>query len=545
VTGRRSCLVVAALFAMALLSPAAAEATFPGQNGKIAFVTSRDGGDYDIYAMSADGSAETPLTSNTEHDITPAWSPDGTKIAFATDRDAGNYEIYVMNADGSGQTRLTNSAPAEGDPAWSPDGTKIAFARSGDIHVMNADGTNQTPLITSPTGSYSSPDWSPDGSRIAFIRFLAGDLPLTQIYVANADGSGQTSLTPWNPDDPDFRGENRDPTWSPNGYRIAFAHDTCEGGCDDKPAFAVYFVSPSAPGSYTYSSGGGREPAWSPDGTLIAFDWCHFTPFGECDGVDVGTLSLTGGPQMTLTDDRRSVSPAWQPIPINSYPRPKGATPMYASLVPAFVACTAPNRTHGPPLAFDSCGSTTTPQSLPANSPHISIGSPDHNGATANSVGFTRLDVKVGDPATPADEADVYLALRATDVRCIHTSPVPTCGALNTADGPDYTGELEGQLDLRLTDKDNTPHPGGPGAGTVQDFGLSLAVPCVETSENFIGGTCAITTSADGLVPGMVKEGKRAIWQLGPVRVLDGGADGDADTAADNTLFMKQGIFVP
>ena len=38
-----------------------------------------------------------------------------------------------------------------------------------------------------------------------------------------------------------------------------------------------------------------------------------------------------------------------------THPRPKGATPLYASLVPAYNACGTPNRTHGPPLAFPSC----------------------------------------------------------------------------------------------------------------------------------------------------------------------------------------------
>ena len=43
----------------------------------------------------------------------------------------------------------------------------------------------------------------------------------------------------------------------------------------------------------------------------------------------------------------------------------------------------------------------------------------------------------------------------------------------------------------------------------------------------------------------IAREDKRAVWQLGKVQVYDGGADGDADTAGDNTLFMEQGLFVP
>ena len=80
-------------------------------NGKIAFVSQRDGND-EIYTMNADGSNVQRLTSDPigspNSDLSPTWSPDGTRIAFVSNRD-GNYEIYVMNADGSNQQRLTSS----------------------------------------------------------------------------------------------------------------------------------------------------------------------------------------------------------------------------------------------------------------------------------------------------------------------------------------------------------------------------------------------------------------------------------------------------
>jgi len=48
------------------------------------------------------------------------------KIAFVSNRD-GNNEIYVMAADGSGQINLTNdSATSDVDPAWSPDVRRAA-----------------------------------------------------------------------------------------------------------------------------------------------------------------------------------------------------------------------------------------------------------------------------------------------------------------------------------------------------------------------------------------------------------------------------------
>ena len=109
----------------------------------------------------------------------------------------------------------------------------------------------------------------------------------------------------------------------------------------------------------------------------------------------------------------------------------------------------------------------------------------------------------------------------------------------------DYTGELRAQTSLRITDKLNTPHPGGPGAGTVSDFSFGFTIPCAATPDPNEGGSCTLTTTADALFPGAIAEGRRAIWQLGAVEVYDGGADDDGDTAADNTLFMKQGVFVP
>ena len=80
VTAVRRALVVAALCVLA--AAPAADAAFPGQNGKIAFATDRDGNGQ-IYTMNADGSAQTNVTNNdAADDLAPAWSPDGTKIAF-------------------------------------------------------------------------------------------------------------------------------------------------------------------------------------------------------------------------------------------------------------------------------------------------------------------------------------------------------------------------------------------------------------------------------------------------------------------------------
>jgi phospholipase C len=223
--------------------------------------------------------------------------------------------------------------------------------------------------------------------------------------------------------------------------------------------------------------------------------------------------------------------PASNP-PGTGYPRPKGATPSRVSLVPAFQACTAPNTTHGAPLSFGSC-------SPPAqSSPNLTVGTPDSNGAAANATGFVRLVTKMNPAPTPND---VLIDVNTTDVRC-QSGVSTTCGSINDAGGPDYTGELQATAQLRITDELNGQSP--PNAATVSDTSFPVTVPCSMTVNLQTGSTCSVSTSANTIVPGSVQTGQRAIWQLGQVQLYDGGSSGTAG-ASDAKLFEDQGVFVP
>lgn len=161
---------------------------------KVAFISDRDGDEFDIYMLDIDAGGEiTRLTDHIDRDSSPAWSPDGSQIVFRRRTD-GNSDIFVMNADGSDVRQLTNDPAFDGDPIWSPDGTEILFAsdRDGDfdIWVMNADGSNQVALTDHPaTDEY--PTWSRDGEYIAFQSNRHG---ATQIWVMRWDGSDQSLL---------------------------------------------------------------------------------------------------------------------------------------------------------------------------------------------------------------------------------------------------------------------------------------------------------------------------------------------------------------
>ena len=499
-------LALALVLLVCLALPSMAGAAFPGRNGKIAFAFGVI--DTDIYTVNPDGTGATRLTSGQGYDHRPAWSPDGTKIAFERWSYEVPGEIYVMNADGTGVTNVTNSDPAwEEDPSWSPDGSKLAFTEGRDIYTINVDGTSRI-RVTTDTGEDSEPAWSPDGGKIAFV---SGRDTGFDIYTINPDGTGETRLTNSSP--------SSEPNWSPDGTRVALR------GVDNE----IFSINRDGTGRtrLTTNTAVDLGPAWSPDGSRIAFssqrdgdgDIYTMNP----DGTQVRRVTTTGSQPPDYWPSSR---PDWQPIPYTGYARPKGATPFRASLVVAYRKCTAPNEQHGPSLAFGSCAPPVQ------ESNWLTTGTSDTNGQATQFVGSLRLDTVVGDPATPADEADVATAMTITDVR-------------NKTDMTDYAGGVQANAVLRMTDQYNSAAlGGGADVATVVDIPFPVDATCAATANPAIGSTCSVSSSFEAIVPGAVKEQRRAIWQLGAIEVSDGGSDGNP-ASVPNTVFARQGLFVP
>ena len=217
------------------------------------------------------------------------------------------------------------------------------------------------------------------------------------------------------------------------------------------------------------------------------------------------------------------------------HPRPKSASPIKTSLVPAYNQCGAPNRTHGPPLAFASCNPPAQ------TSAQATVGTPDAFGGGANSTGFLRLKQIMCQSNCPTEDTDILVDIAVSDVRCIPTGP--RCGGANNAGPPDYSGELRFSFIFRITDHYNGSS--GTEAATVQDFAREFAWVCVQSGSGTTGSTCNLSTSLEAIQPAAVPDGKRGVWELNAVRIFDGGADGDGDTAGDNTVFMRPGVFIP
>jgi hypothetical protein len=454
-------------------------------------------------------------------------SADGSRVFFETqeqltsaDTDS-SLDVYQRS---SGATTLLSTGPAGGNGAkdaflggFSKDGTRVWFETEESMVTGDTDGrrdvyersSGATALVsTGPTGGSGAFDanfegGSDDGSRVwigTFEQLAPTDTDTVfDVYERAGGTTTQVSLGPAGGNgslDAYFDRASAD------GSRVFFETNESLVGSDTDAYRDVY------------QRYGGTTALVSPGAT-------SYTNLVGLNDNGTRVFLLTG--DQLAASDTDTQGDIYVSLDTGVYARPKGASPLLVPLVIAYQDCTSANTVHGAPLSYPSCKPPLQ------TSDWLTVGTPDANGVGVKSVGEVLVKAVVGDTSTVADEADAKLTLSITDVR-------------NKSGLGDYAGELDVRLDLRVTDRLNGASPVDP--GTIADFPFDYTGVCTATADTTIGSTCSANTTADALVPGVVTEGKRTIWQVGTVQVFDGGSDGDAGTAP-NTLFERQGVFVP
>jgi hypothetical protein len=226
------------------------------------------------------------------------------------------------------------------------------------------------------------------------------------------------------------------------------------------------------------------------------------------------------------------------PVASGTHTRPQAGAQFRVPLTISYKECTSPNRVHGGPLASPSCNPAVQ------SSNFLTVGTLDANGADANSVGFVHLKVV---PRTCCPPQDVAVSTSISDVRCKPATNAAVCNSANATGGPDYTGELESNATIRITDHVNGPvgGTGGTDSATVRDLPFPLGYHCTNTPDASIGGFCTVNTSVLAMFAEMSRP-PRAVVEISQIQVFDGGADGSVSTEPqDNTRFAVQGLFVP
>jgi hypothetical protein len=218
--------------------------------------------------------------------------------------------------------------------------------------------------------------------------------------------------------------------------------------------------------------------------------------------------------------------------------RPKGATPIYDSLVISYKQCSsaAGGAFHAPPFSVASCNPPGP------TSPFLTAGEPTSNARPANFIGSSQLKVVPGD-------VQATLALQGVMCTPVMAGAVPAACPSGAFEG--YVGNVSVQYILRITDHCNAT--GGPPAAcptppgvpaTTADVPLRAITPPCAFSGPGIGSTCNVTTTFNSIAAGAVVAGMRANTHVEDVGVYDGGPDANAATPT-NERYAEEGVFTP
>jgi Tol biopolymer transport system component len=192
-------------------------------------------------------------------------------------------------------SQLTSQSGAESWPSLSPDGKWFVYSSTAsgnaDIYLQSVGGTLAINL-TKDAANDTQPTFSPDGDRVAFRSDRGGG----GLFVMERTGERVRRLTDsgYNPD------------WSPTGDEVVYADEAVITPLDRWGFSALHAVNVASGARRLIVKGDAVQPSWSPHGHRIAY-W-GLRVGGQ---RDIWTVPAGGGTALAVTND---AAIDWNPI---------------------------------------------------------------------------------------------------------------------------------------------------------------------------------------------------------------------------------------
>lgn len=272
-------------------------------NTSLFFISERNGGSANVYAVALDNTDATPLqmTDFKEHPVrflsqgangTLAFGYDGEIYTLANAGDGvkaspRKVNIQIADADYQAPSYLSFSSGAR-DAVASPDGKLVAFTHRGDLFVTSVE-YNTTKQITETPQAESSPSWADGGRTLYFVSDRDGRKDIYKVEMTRKDDPDMAHATSLKTERvlPEKKGIERSRAkTNPDGSKLAFIQDRNELMVMDLTSKKVTKL---AGGELNPERDGGMQFSWSPDGKWIVFTCIphHHSPYYDIALVNV------------------------------------------------------------------------------------------------------------------------------------------------------------------------------------------------------------------------------------------------------------------
>lgn len=274
-------------------SPAAS-----AKDGILYFLSERDGGSFNVYAMPIDAPKATPkaLTNLKDHPIRFLSIANNDRMAFTY-----NGELFTMNpgsepaalliniVDDSAEEPVNVSVSSVDEALPSPDGSQVAFTSRGDVFVTSTEYPSIKQITHTPAIEKNL-SWGSDGKTLYYGSLRNGKSNIYKASIARKDDPNFSNATLIDevalfPDDGVERGY---PTISPDGKKMAYVEDRTKLMVMD---LATKNVKALDGGPITNYRTGGFPVYWAPDSRLLALEVMNpmHEPYGDITIIDTKT----------------------------------------------------------------------------------------------------------------------------------------------------------------------------------------------------------------------------------------------------------------